>query len=149
MFNFNIKHLIINIKSYMLKPLRVHGTNECSQLASKSSWDSQDFGDVNMVLKMAHFNKSSRPQWVNASVFRHRRHYVLGLSVHLSVHPGISQKCMKGMACNLAFWCVLRVHSHQGNVREKLNLVWSGNFTKCQRNFDILQNVCKTLWNFT
>ena len=31
------------------------GTNECSQLASKSSWDSQDFGDVNMVLKMAHF----------------------------------------------------------------------------------------------
>ena len=27
------------------------GTNECSQLASKSSWDSQDFGDVNMVLK--------------------------------------------------------------------------------------------------
>ena len=40
------------------------GTNECSQLASKSSWDSQDFGDVNMVLKMAHFHKSSRPQWV-------------------------------------------------------------------------------------
>ena len=27
------------------------GTNECSQLASKSSWDSQDFGDVNIVLK--------------------------------------------------------------------------------------------------
>ena len=26
-------------------------TNECSQPASKSSWDSQDFGDVNMVLK--------------------------------------------------------------------------------------------------
>ena len=41
------------------------GTNECSQQASKSSWDSQDFGDVNMVLKMAHFHKSSRPQWVN------------------------------------------------------------------------------------
>ena len=41
------------------------GTNEYSQLASKSSWDSQDFGDVNMVLKMAHFHKSSRPQWVN------------------------------------------------------------------------------------
>ena len=41
------------------------GTNECSQSASKSSWDSQDFGDVNMVLKMAHFHKSSRPQWVN------------------------------------------------------------------------------------
>ena len=40
------------------------GTNECSQSASKSSWDSQDFGDVNMVLKMAHFHKSSWPQWV-------------------------------------------------------------------------------------
>ena len=40
------------------------GTNECSQPASKSSWDSQDFGDVNMVSKMAHFHKSSRPQWV-------------------------------------------------------------------------------------
>ena len=42
------------------------GTNWCSQSASKSSGDSQDFGDVNMVLKMAHFHKSSRPQWVNA-----------------------------------------------------------------------------------
>ena len=31
------------------------GTNECSQPASKSSLDSQDFVDVNMVLKMAHF----------------------------------------------------------------------------------------------
>ena len=41
------------------------GINECSQPASKSSWDSQDFGDVNMVLKMVHFDKSSRPQWVN------------------------------------------------------------------------------------
>ena len=40
------------------------GTNEYSHSASKSSWDSQDFGDVNMVLKMAHFHKSSRPQWV-------------------------------------------------------------------------------------
>ena len=28
------------------------GINECSKPASKSSWDSQDFGDVNMVLKM-------------------------------------------------------------------------------------------------
>ena len=27
------------------------GTNEYSQSASKSSWDSQDFGDVRMVLK--------------------------------------------------------------------------------------------------
>ena len=44
------------------------GTNECSQPASKSSWDSQDFGDVNMVLKMVHFHKSSRPQWVNQAI---------------------------------------------------------------------------------
>ena len=29
------------------------GTIECSQPASKSSWDSQDFGDISMVLKMA------------------------------------------------------------------------------------------------
>ena len=31
------------------------GSNECSQPASKSSWDSQYFGDISMVLKMAHF----------------------------------------------------------------------------------------------
>ena len=30
------------------------GTSECSQPASKS-WDSQDFGDVNMVLKWSIF----------------------------------------------------------------------------------------------
>ena len=40
------------------------GTNEYSQPASKSSWDSQDFCDVKMVLKTAHFHKSSWPQWV-------------------------------------------------------------------------------------
>ena len=40
-------------------------TNECSQPASKSSWDSQDFGDISMVLKMAHFRKSTGPRWVN------------------------------------------------------------------------------------
>ena len=45
------------------------GTNECSQPASKSSWDSQDFGDVNMVLKMVHFHKSSRPQWVKVQAW--------------------------------------------------------------------------------
>ena len=27
------------------------GTNECTQSASKSFWDSQDFGDVSVVLK--------------------------------------------------------------------------------------------------
>ena len=41
------------------------GTNECSQPASKSSWDSQDFGDISMVLKMDHFRKSTGPRWVN------------------------------------------------------------------------------------
>ena len=40
------------------------GTIECSQPASKSSWDSQDFGDISMVLKVAHFRKSTRPRWV-------------------------------------------------------------------------------------
>ena len=40
------------------------GTNECSQPTSKSSWDSQDFGDINMVLKMAHFLTSTGPQLV-------------------------------------------------------------------------------------
>ena len=43
------------------------GTNECSQPASKSSWDSQDFGDISMVLKMAHFRKSTGPRWVKAT----------------------------------------------------------------------------------
>ena len=40
------------------------GTIECSQPASKFSWDSQDFGDNYMLLKMAHFRKSTRPRWV-------------------------------------------------------------------------------------
>ena len=40
------------------------GTNECSQPASKSSWDSQDFGDISMVLKMAHFRKSTGLRWL-------------------------------------------------------------------------------------
>ena len=39
-------------------------TIECSQPASKSSWDSQDFGDISMVLKMAHVRKSTGPRWV-------------------------------------------------------------------------------------
>ena len=41
------------------------GTNECSQPASNSSWDSQDFGDISRVLKIAHFRKSTGPRWVN------------------------------------------------------------------------------------
>ena len=43
------------------------GTIECSQPASKSSWDSQDFGNISMVLKMAHFRKSTGPRWVKYS----------------------------------------------------------------------------------
>ena len=35
------------------------GTNEFSQPASKLSWDSQDFGDVNMMLIMAHFHQTT------------------------------------------------------------------------------------------
>ena len=41
------------------------GTIECSQPASKSSWDSQDFGDISTVLEMAHFRKSTGPWLVN------------------------------------------------------------------------------------
>ena len=48
------------------------GTNEYSQPASKSSWDGQDFSDVKMVVKMAHFHKSSWPQWVNQKYGRSR-----------------------------------------------------------------------------
>ena len=44
------------------------GTIECSQPASKSSWDSQDFGDISMVLKMAHFRKSTGPRWFNVDI---------------------------------------------------------------------------------
>ena len=43
------------------------GTIECSQPTSKSSWHCQDFGDISMVLKMAHFRKSTGPRWVNDS----------------------------------------------------------------------------------
>ena len=40
--------------------------NECSQPASKPSWDSQDFGDVNMVLIMAHFHQATMSYlWLN------------------------------------------------------------------------------------
>ena len=46
------------------------GTIEYSQPASKSSWDSQDFGDINMVLKMAHYRKSTGPRWVKWQYIR-------------------------------------------------------------------------------
>ena len=45
------------------------GTIECSQPASKSSWDSQDFGDISMVLKMAHFRKSTGPRCIDNYMF--------------------------------------------------------------------------------
>ena len=47
------------------------GTIECSQPASKSSWDSQNFGDISVVLKMAHFRKSTGPPWVNTLVTKY------------------------------------------------------------------------------
>ena len=49
------------------------GTIECSQPASKSSWDSQDFGDISMVLKMAYFRKSTGPRWVKTTKFEENR----------------------------------------------------------------------------
>ena len=45
------------------------GTIECSQPASKSSWDSQDFGDISTAIKMAHFRKSTGPRWVKDHTF--------------------------------------------------------------------------------
>ena len=45
------------------------GTIKCSQPASKSSWDIQDFGDISMVLKMAHFRKSTGPRWVKTVIY--------------------------------------------------------------------------------
>ena len=42
------------------------GIIECSQPASKSSWDSQDFGVISMMFKMAHFRKSTGPLWPNS-----------------------------------------------------------------------------------
>ena len=57
------------------------GTNECSQPASKSSWDSQDFGDISMVLKMANFRKSTWPQWVYDIMFqKEHEHMYLSIS---------------------------------------------------------------------
>ena len=44
------------------------GTIECSKPVSKSSWYSQDFGDISMVLKMVHFRKSTGPRWVKYSI---------------------------------------------------------------------------------
>ena len=45
------------------------GIIECPQPASKSSWDSQDFGDISMMIKMAHFRKSTGPRCVKVVYF--------------------------------------------------------------------------------
>ena len=75
------------------------GTNECSQPASKSSWESQDFGDISMVLKMAHFCKSTGRQWVNRQKIVP---IVIGVLMDWSPQLGInsfwnSHMVMKGM----------------------------------------------------
>ena len=62
------------------------GTIECSQPTSKSSWESQDFGDIGMVLKMAHLRKSTGPRWVNGifsfkNMFLKWRPFCLSLNV--------------------------------------------------------------------
>ena len=69
------------------------GINECSKPASKSSWDSQDFGDVNMVLKMVHFRKSSRPQWVNCVLtwWRHDMETLSALSTLSAVFECVEE----------------------------------------------------------
>ena len=54
------------------------GTIECSQLASKSSWDSQDLCDISMELKIAHFRKSIGPRWVN-TLRQNARHFRDGI----------------------------------------------------------------------
>ena len=66
------------------------GINECSKPASKSSWDSQDFGDVNMVLKMVHFRKSSRPQWVNSNSLQPSAAISISMAQHKMAVTGVT-----------------------------------------------------------
>ena len=66
------------------------GTNECSQPASKSSWDSQDFSDVNMVLKMAHFHKLMKVNELMKGKGHQRDNFFLSMAScwrRLSRHP--------------------------------------------------------------
>ena len=82
------------------------GINECSKPASKSSWDSQDFGDVNMVLKMVHFRKSSRPQWVNAgypSLCALTKIYALDWSCHVRQCGPL---CLSGVVALIRWYCL-------------------------------------------
>ena len=59
----NIEHLTLNIEHLTLNvecsiPCDSPGTNESREKASKSSWESQDFGDVNIGLKLAFFTSA-------------------------------------------------------------------------------------------
>ena len=45
------------------------GNIECSQPASKSSWDSQDFGDISMVLKWPIFASPPGHDELNTILF--------------------------------------------------------------------------------
>ena len=107
------------------------GINECSQSASKSSWDSQDFGDVNMVLKMAHFHKSSRPQWVKQPIAAWRRMYVSSL--------------VPVMAC-----CLLGAKPISESRQTKCRLdPWeqtSVNFESRLVNFDSIKSSVNVIW---
>ena len=47
------------------------GTNECSELASNSSWDSQDFDDVSMVLKWPIFASPPGHNELNQPLQKH------------------------------------------------------------------------------
>ena len=73
------------------------GTNEHSQPTSKSYWDSQDFGDVNMVVKMAHFDKSSRPQWVKSD-------YNMNYLILIIMKPKFTSEFPKREVANHALW---------------------------------------------
>ena len=78
------------------------GTNECSRPASQSSWDSQDFGDVNVVLKMTHFHKSSRPQWVNGQFYQRLLQVIVDTTLSLPI----------SMPYNLEYHLVLPACTH-------------------------------------
>ena len=55
------------------------GTNECSQSASKSSWDSQDFGDVNMVLKWPIFTSPLGHIELSCSYSRYHQYLIVDM----------------------------------------------------------------------
>ena len=105
------------------------GTIECPQPASKSSWDSPDFGDISMVLKMAHFRKSTGPRWVNLhwnSMHRMFKH-----------HCWICQRCIEKepsmwWECNIwnfklilyCDWYYDFIHSNEENLLKLIIITW-------------------------